>query len=187
MQLPKVPLTYVTPGEFQWVSHDTIPLIEVCRKDAEPGKYNDIELQLGLIPDPEALAENHFSEFYWNHRTLLKVTDLPAGSEDGVERADYLMYVCLHLDQEKYTEPQDIERQHNDYLSGLTPDLVPIFGPGFIFKKKRGSGESGDSGPAQYINHLLPGMEGKKFFREVVKKLMATVLVEPCADGEQGS
>ena len=88
----------IMPHDDRWgVITDTVALSGVDggdHGDIEGILCDDIEKALVHIPNLEQL-DDFRGDFRWRHRTLVKVRNLEAGKKDGVERADYLMYVCL--------------------------------------------------------------------------------------------
>ena len=108
--------------------------------DIDESSCNEIEKQLAHLPDPKAL-EKH-KEFSWDHRTLVKARDLEAGKKDGVELADYLMYVCLD---------ENAGLRENEFLGSLVAYAPKVYGGAWIFKKTTDSGEPDGKEIAAYL------------------------------------
>ena len=166
-----VGVLYIHPEElFDRFSMTQVRLSEVHKDE---GSYNKIERELGHIPNLEELNDEYW-DFSWEHRTIVKLFNVEADPTDTVERADYLMYVCLN-------ESTGLKR--NTYLEGLVPGSPEVYGGAFVFKKTRESGEgqdpseSNDLRPiARYLqsdkgafNHTI---DNKVFEERVLKNLM---------------
>ena len=109
--------------------------------DIKESSCNDTEKDLGHIPNPRAL-KRHQSHFSWEHRTLVKVRNLEAGKNDGVEWADYFMWVCLDKNQ---------GFPLNYLLEELEPEGPKVYGAAFVFKKTTDSGGPDDEEIAAYL------------------------------------
>ena len=170
-----VGILYVNPGHLRYgFDKDKLKLSEVIDGaeygDIDASLCNDIERQLGHVPSQEALDSSYW-DFSWEHRTLVKVPNLEADPMDGVERADYLMYVCLD---------ESTALKRNSYLEELVPGAPKVYGGAFVFKKTTESGEVEGSEPiAAYLQDsgdvFNQEIEDSKFRERILKKLMEAV------------
>ena len=178
---------YVSPGPYkQELTPAKLRLAEVVEVvehgDIDESLCNDTEKQLGLVPGQDALDDCYW-DFNWEHRTLVKVPNLEADPKDGVERADYLMYVCL---EEKTGFPRNTD------LEELVSGAPKVYGGAFVFKKTTESGEvEGEDPIAAYIQTsdyvFNQGIEESEFKDRILKKLMEAVVHASSAKKGLGS
>ena len=153
---PKVRILSVLPGGFgthRWMFKTfNVELMAVAEYDdarhIQKDSYAPMERALGLIPDPESLRKfikKEWSHFNWDDRMLIKIRGLPA-DKDGVERADYLMYIC-----DKSADPL---MPNNELLESLVNNPRQAYGAAFIFKKTTGSGEEEGGKAAEYLDSM---------------------------------
>ena len=146
-------------------------------RDIDESSCKDMEIHLGHLPDFKALKDE-YRDLSWEHCTLVKVPDLEADPADGVERADYLIYVCLE-------ESSGFER--NEYLEWLVSRPLKVYGGALVFKKTTDSGESDDSEIAAYLQsesgYFNKTMKNSLFEERILIKLMEAVCVHASANG----
>ena len=178
----EVGVLYIMPQPDRWgFIRDSVALSGVNGSengDIDGRLCDDTENALGHIPNPDQL-DDFRGDFRWKHRTLVKVRNLEAGKQDGVERADYLMYVCLD---------ENSGRQRNGFLEGLVSGSVKVYGSAFVFKKTTESGEWGDQNPAVYLNdrdksnEFNMGMKVPEFIERILTKLMEAAVRQSSAN-----
>ena len=139
--------------------------------------WNGIAKDFGLTPDFDE-KEKFMKGHHWKRRTFVEARGLKAGKYDGVERADYFMYLC---------QDKSSIRKRNGFLEGLVPGAVEVKGSAFIFKTRTDSDHRDDKDFTEYISmgdgvhskfdsEFDIGMDIEEFKKSILTKLMEAVL-----------